>query len=194
MEKNTLKIKNIINLEEFYDNSIEFSHLFEVQTPPKEIRLFKERFNFEIGNLLVGDLVLDLESERMLEIHPFPEWVIQLKTIPPSKSKPYLVVPNFSRSFMKKLGRKTFGLKIGLIKKEISSLDMENLIAFEYEEGINVLVPAFVPHFFISSKRNKEVGDLPPYLQVFEPNLLDIAKVLRIKPTYYFKLPFNVEI
>ena len=192
MTDKLIKIQKIITIKDFQNNRENFIYLFEVQFPPKEIKLFKERYNFELGTLLVGDLLLDLEKERMLEIHPFPEWVVHLKT--ESKCKPYLVVPNFSKAFINKLLRKPLHVKLDLLKNCISSLEIENLIAFEYEEGINLLIPAYIPHFFISSKIDKECGEQPPYLQVFEPNFADIAKVLRIKPSYYFKLSFYAEI
>ncbi len=190
MSQNLFNIKNVFTIDDIYRNKEDLHHLFEVQLPPKEIKLFKERFHFELGTLLIGDLVLDLEKERMLEIHPFPEWVVELKT--ETKCKPYLVVPNFSQSFINKLLRKPLEKKIDLLENEISRLEIEKLIAFEYEIGINVLVPAYIPHFFISSK-NEKLSEYP-YLQVFEPDFTNIVNVLKIKPSYYFKLPFFVQI
>ncbi|GAH68289.1 unnamed protein product, partial [marine sediment metagenome] len=39
-----------------------------------------------------------------------------------------------------------------------------------------------------------DAGEEPPYLQVFEPNLDVLTKNLRIKTSYFFKLPFSVYI
>ncbi len=194
MPNNQINIQNIVKMDDYVRNEEKYEHIFEVQLPPKNINLFKPRFNFEMGTPLVGDLLLDLEQENMLEIHPFPEWVVQLKSRDKVNSKAYLIVPNFPRSFIKKLSRKPIGQKINLIQQEVDKTTIEDLLAFEYEVGINVLVPAFTPHFFISSKINKEAGDSPPYLQVFEPNLENLTRILRIKTTYFFKLPFNVMI
>ncbi len=194
MSDRALKIKKIINFKCYQENKEIYAHLFEIQQPNEDIKLFKERYSHDLGTLLVGDLVLDLERERLLEIHPFPEWVVQLKASMKINAKPYLVVPNFSPSFMKKLLRKSLDSKLELLKDQISRLKIEDLIGLEYQVGINVLVPAYVPHFFISSKIKKEEGEKPPYLQVFEPNYLSVVKTLNIKPSYYFKLPFHVEI
>ncbi len=167
-----------------------YEHLFEIQTPPSDIKLWKIRFNFDLGTLLLGDLLLDLEQEKMLEIHPFPEWVVQLKCVSNGKSKPYLVVPNLPKSLVRKFARKTSDEIVEILTQEIPKLKINDLIAVEYEVGVNILVPAFIPHFFISSKINKAEGELPPYLQVFEPNIESTTKNLKIKPTYYFELPF----
>ncbi|MFX1445622.1 MAG: hypothetical protein ACFFHV_19575 [Promethearchaeota archaeon] len=194
MTDNLVKLKNIITLETYNKNPVAYQHLFEVQLPPDNINLFKVRSHFEMGTPLVGDLVLDLENEKMLEIHPFPEWVVFLKSSDRVKSNPYLIVPNFPKSLVKKFTRKSVDERIELIQSEIDSITIDNLIGFEYEIGINILVPAFIPHFFIASKINKDAGEKPPYLQVFEPNLDVLTKNLRIKTSYFFKLPFSVYI
>ena len=192
MTEKSLKVLNIINIEDYLKNSREYHHLFEVQLPPDEINLWKVRDHFDMGTLMVGDLLLDLEQENKLEIHPFPEWVVHLRSKGVVKSKPYLIVPNLSKQTVKKINRKSFNEKIELIQDEIKNLKIDDLIAFEYELGVNILVPAFIPHFFISSKINKEEGNEPPYLQVFEPKIDTITALLKVKPTYYFKLPFTV--
>ncbi|MHA1489269.1 MAG: hypothetical protein ACTSRI_06405 [Promethearchaeota archaeon] len=194
MTNNLKKIKNIITLEEYINNKEKYIHLFEVQLPPDDLKLFKPRLNFEMGNPLIGDLRLDLEKENMLEIHPFPEWVVQLKSPENVKCKPYLIVPNFSLSVVKSLARKSFEKKLKIIEQEVKKLTIDDLIAFKYEIGINILVRGFTPHFFISSKINKDIGEAPPYLQVFEPNMDKITRILKIKTTYFFKLPFSVMI
>ncbi len=194
MTDNLVKLKKIITLEAYNENPDTYQHLFEIQLPPKNINLFKVRHHFEMGTPMVGDLVLDLESEKMLEIHPFPEWVVFLKSSTKVKSKPYLVVPNFPKSLVKKFSRKSVDERIGLIQSEIGTITIDDIIAFEYDIGINILVPAFIPHFFISSKINKDAGEEPPYLQVFEPNLDVLTKNLKVKMSYFFKLPFSVYI
>ena len=194
MTDNLVKLKKIITLQAYNENPDAYQHLFEVQLPPENINLFKVRHNFEMGTPMVGDLVLDLESEKMLEIHPFPEWVVFLKSSTKVKSKPYLVVPNFPNSLVKKFSRKSVEERIGLIQNEIDSITIDDIIGFEYDIGINILVPAFISHFFISTKINKDAGEAPPYLQVFEPNLDVLTKNLQIKMSYFFKLPFSVYI
>ena len=189
-----LKIKNIITLGAYMKKKNSYEHLFEVQLPPEGATLFKVRYNFDMGTPLVGDLILDLETERMLEVHPFPEWVVYLKSSYKVNSKPYLIVPDFPKTLVNKILRKSVEERINLIQKQIDTIKIEDLLAFEYEIGINILVPAFIPHFFISSKINKEADEKPPYLQVFEPNLDILMKNLKIKTTYIFKLPFSVSI
>jgi hypothetical protein len=188
------RIINIVTYNDYIKEENLYENLFEVQLPPEDINLWKIRYNFNMGTPLLGDLLLDLEQEERLEIHPFPEWVVQLKTKDVVKSKPYLVVPNFSKPLIKKINRKSINEKIELIQNEIDTIKIDDLIAFEYDIGINILVPAFIPHFFISSKINREAGEKPPYLQVFEPNLEVLTKNLKIKTTYFFKLPFSVTV
>ncbi|MHA1274545.1 MAG: hypothetical protein ACTSQJ_17060 [Promethearchaeota archaeon] len=192
MEPNVYKIKNIIRLEDYYENINLFNHLFEVQLPPNDLKSWRPRYNYEIGNLLVGDLILDLEKENTLEVHPFPEWVVHLRTINPTNSIPYLIVPNLPNSFMKKLNRKNIDQRTVLVQEKIKNLKIDDFIAFEYKIGVNVLIHAFTPHLFISSKVNKEIGDIGSYLQVFEPNFELFTKILKIKTTYFFKIPFSV--
>jgi hypothetical protein len=194
MKETSIKIKKILTFESYLKNKELYKYLFEIQMPPENIKLWKVRYNFDLGTILVGDLLLDLEQERMFEIHPFPEWIVYLKSTYNVKSKPYLIVPMFSNSIVKQLSRISLDKRIDLIQKEIEKISIEDLIAFEYDIGINILVPAFIPHFFISSKINKEAGESPPYLQVFEPNLDILTKNLKIKTSYLFKLPFSVSI
>jgi len=192
MTETLVQIKNIINFDDYIKNPQEYNHLFEVQIPPDDINLWKIRYNFDMGTPLVGDLLLDLESEKNLEIHPFPEWVVFLKSKGNINSKPYLIVPNFPKSFIKKISRKSVDEKINLIKNQVEGVQIDDLIAFEYQVGINILVPAFIPHFFISSHIAKDTSETPPYLQVFEPKLDTLTKNLKIKTTYFLKLPFTV--
>ena len=65
MTDNSVKLNKIITLETYNENPDAYNHLFEVQLPPENINLFKVRYHFEMGTPLVGDLVLDLESEKM---------------------------------------------------------------------------------------------------------------------------------
>ena len=192
MNESLINIKNIIKFEDYIKNTKEFIHIFEVQMPPDEINLWKIRYNYDMGTPLLGDLLLDLEKENMLETHPFPEWVVYLKSVGNFSSKPYLIVPNFPKNLIKKIARKTVDEKINVIQNEIDTITIDDLIAFEYEIGINILVPAFIPHFFISSRINKDAGERPPYLQVFEPKLDVLTRNLKIKTSYFFKLPFTL--
>lgn len=188
------KLTNIITLEDYISKENDYNHLIEVQFPPADVNMFKVRFNFDMGTPLIGDLILDVETESLLELHPFPEWVVYLRSRTTTKSTPYLIVPNLSKKFMRKLNRKSVDQRIDLIKDELKDLKQSDLLAFEYKLGINILVPAFTPHLFISSKIDKESGDNPPYLQVFEPKLDELTKNLKIKTTYFFNLPYKVSV
>lgn len=188
------KLTNIITLEDYISKENDYNHLIEVQFPPADVNIFKVRMNFDMGTPLIGDLVLDVEAENLLEVHPFPEWVVFLRSKTLTKSKPYLVVPNLSKKFMRKLNRKSVYHRIELIKEELKDLKQSDLFAFEYELGVNILVPAFTPHLFVSSQIDKVSGDNPPYLQVFEPKLDELTKNLKIKTTYFFTLPYKVSI
>ncbi|MBD3255022.1 MAG: hypothetical protein GF383_08005 [Candidatus Lokiarchaeota archaeon] len=192
MSEKEFEIQKIVDINRYLQNPAAYRHLFEVQVPPSKIKTWKVRYNYILGTLMVGDLILDLESENMLEIHPFPEWVVHLKRFNQPTTVPYLVVPDLDLSITRKITRKPYPDKIELIEDLISHLTISNLIAFEYQLGVNVLVPAFIPHFFISSKFDKEGHVAAPYLQVFEPNINALQQTLNIKPTSYFQLPFSV--
>ena len=103
MEKDAKKVKTIITFNDYATHVNIYNHLFEVQLPTEDLKLWKTRYRFELGTPLVGDLLLDLEQEKALEIHPFPEWVVYLKSLGKVKAKPYLIVPNFSKAFVRKL-------------------------------------------------------------------------------------------
>ena len=95
---------------------------------------------------------------------------------------------------VRKFRRKSIDERIELIQNEINSTQIQDLLGFEYKIGINIMVPAFIPHFFISSHIDEIKGDKPPYLQVFEPELSYLTKNLNIKTTYYFQLPYKASI
>ena len=194
MSKTCENVRTIIDFEDYMGAKDQYQHLFEVQVPPEDLHSFKPRMGFELGTPLVGDLVLDLEEEDHLEFHPFPEWVVQLRTKENVESKPYLILPELSRSFVRRLARKPLAKRVDMINEKIEDTSIDQLLAFEYEVGINVLVPPFIPHFFISSIIDKEAGKKAPYLQVFEPKIDDVVKALKIKPTYFVTLPFKVKI
>jgi hypothetical protein len=187
-------IIDIINLNNYLDNQDNFNHLFKVQLPHENLKLWKVRYKIDLGTFIVGDLLLNLEEENSFEVHPFPEWVVYLKTLQNLTSKPYLIVPKLSKLFIKNLERKKIHKKIELIQDEMNNINIDDILAFEYELGINILVPAFIPHTFLSSKIQYEDGEKPPFLQVFEPNIEHITKSLKIEPTHFFQLPFSFKI
>ncbi|MHA1150348.1 MAG: hypothetical protein ACTSR8_19140 [Promethearchaeota archaeon] len=192
MTENLQNVKTIIKMGDYLKDPNLYNFLFELQQPPNDINLWKIKYNFKMGTPLVGDLILDLEKENNLEVHPFPEWVVFLRYTAKVNSRPYLIVPKLDNKFVRKLSRKTIDDRISMLKEKIKALTIDDFLAFEYELGINVLVPAFIPHLFISSTIKKEEGESPPYLQVFEPNIDILNTTLKIRPTYFFKLPFSV--
>ncbi len=193
MSEKVNNIKFIIRLKNYIENEENFKHLFEIQLAPPGLKNFKPRFNFDKGGtLLVGDLVLNIEEEQYLESHPFPEWVVQLISKEKPIGKPYLIVPNLPNRFISKLNKMNYIKRISKIEEMINSLTADDLIAFEYQIGVNIKINANVPHTFIA-KIAPEKHEKPPYLQVYEPNLKIFNEVLKFKTPYY-KLPFKIRI
>lgn len=51
MESNVKKIKTIITLNDYAKGTNIYKHLFEVQLPTEDLKLWKPRYNFELGTL-----------------------------------------------------------------------------------------------------------------------------------------------
>lgn len=193
MTESIKKISNVIRLNEYLEDEEKYVHLFEIQYPPQNLKNFRPRYNFEQGGtFLVGDLVLDLQEEEYLESHPFPEWVVQLISKSGSSGKAYFITLNLEVNFISRLNKMNYEKRVKKIDEKVALITQEEVFAFEYQIGINIKVPANIPHAFIS-KYNSNKNEVPPYLQVFEPNLRIFNETLKLKTPYY-KLPFKIKV
>jgi hypothetical protein len=175
----------------------EYEHLVQYQSKPadlpKQFENFREKETYPAGNLLVGDLIINEEFSKQLEMHPFPEWVaqfIRLDTTADSVDG-YCVALNLGPKELKKLDRKDWRDRKDAAKELVKDLKPEGLVAFRMAPGICVKVPGSVPHYFVSAK--KPDGKEYPYCQVYEPRI-PFLDVFRYDPTAYFQLPIEIRI
>jgi hypothetical protein len=185
----------IIDFREKAEVLKEFEHLVQYQAKPadlpKQFENFREKESYPAGNLLVGDLVINEEFSKQLEMHPFPEWVaqfIRLDTAADSVNG-YCVALNLSAKEIKKIERKDWRERKDAVKELVKELKPEGLVAFRMAPGICVKVPGSVPHYFISAK--KADGKEYPYCQVYEPKIT-FLDAFRHEPTAYFQTPFEI--
>ena len=96
----------------------EYSHLIEYQQKPadlpQEYENFRPRDTFPTGQLLCGDLIVNEDMTKQLEMHPFPEWVVQLIRLDTKEGQVdgQVVCLSMSKKELKKLGRKDWGTRV----------------------------------------------------------------------------------
>ena len=190
----------IIDFRENPEALKEIEHLAEFQAKPedlpKEFENFRPRGGFPAGHLLVGDLVINEESSKQLEVHPFPEWVVQLVRLDTASDSVdgYCVVLNIDAKDVRKMEKKDWRERKDMIKEMVKACQPESLLAFRMVPGICVKVMANVPHYFIAAAKT-ETTDYP-YCQVFEPNITweELAPFGKFEPTAYFQTSFEIRI
>lgn len=178
----------------------EYSHLIEFQQKPadlpQEYENFRPRDTFPTGNLLCGDLIVNEEMTKKLEMHPFPEWVVQLIRLDTRDEQVdgHVVCLNVSKKELRKLGRKDWSTRVGMNKEKIKAMTPDDLLAFRMAPGICVKVIANVPHYFIC--KEKPAGKSYPYMQVFEPSIdwETLQPFGKFSPTAYFSTPFEIKL
>lgn len=176
------------------------SHLVEYQAAPTDLpqqyENFRVRETFPVGTLLCGDLVINEESTMQLEMHPFPEWVVQLQRLetPMASLQGHCIALDMTAKELKKLGRKDWKDRKELVRDLVKQCTGDKLVAFSMAPGICLKVPANVPHYFVSVKNDGTAAY--PYCQVFEPAIAwdTLAPFGRVEPTAYFQLPFGASV
>ncbi|MHA1369807.1 MAG: hypothetical protein ACTSWN_07765 [Promethearchaeota archaeon] len=191
----------IIDFQENIEGLNEYSHLVEYQIKPDDIPepfgIFKPREIFPTGRLLCGDLIVNETSTKQVEMHPFPEWVVQLLRLD-TKDEPvdgYCVALNMEPKVIKKQKRKDWKTRTTIIKEFIKGCSEQDVLAFKMAPGICLKVNANVPHYFISGTTSP--GSVYPYMQVFEPaiNWEELAPFGKVaESTAYFTMPFEIKI
>ncbi|MHA1889415.1 MAG: hypothetical protein ACTSYS_00350 [Promethearchaeota archaeon] len=163
---------------------------------PGEYEFFRVREIFPAGKLLCGDLVVNETSSKQLEIHPFPEWVVQvIQPAPVEESLPaYCVFLNLNKKQLKKISKMSTKEKKSEIKELVKSCTNNDIIAFKMAPGACVKVNPNVPHYFITEKSSE--GKSIPYALVFEPSIdWEAMKIFgKFESTAYFSLPFDLQV
>lgn len=185
----------IITANEYLSASITNAHLFEVNLPSEKMVeknqdwVVRESF-LPFGPLMVGDLRVVKNDTNVFEIHPFPEWVVQIYLPNKKVGSVYALVPNWTAEFIQELDKMVWSDRLIEIQNRLNKLKIDEIIAVKYEVGTSIKIPANVPHEFISVVHP---GEEIPYCQVFEPNDTGIVKAFKITMPV-FQLPFNVKI
>ncbi len=191
MSNEEWKITEIWAIEDALKNQAEWGHLFEIQLPPPDFKNFREREKYDIaGHLLVGDLVIDENSTTFLETHPFPEWVVQLDLPGKKFGSAFVIFGKVPQKLIKRWASKPWETRVKQTAKQVQKLTASDLFAIQYHIGINIKVPANVPHYFLSACVGE---DTFPYMQVFEPTIPLLNDVLG-GPTAYHNLPSRVKV
>lgn len=185
----------IITANEYSTTNKTYGHLIEVNLPSEKMVeknqdwMVRESF-LPFGPLLVGDLRVIKNDTNVFEIHPFPEWVVQIYLPNKKVGSVYALVPNWTVEYIQELGEMIWSDRLIEIQTRLRILKIEQIIAVKYEVGTSIKIPANVPHEFISVVHP---GEEIPYCQVFEPNDSGIVKTFKITMPV-FQLPFSVKI
>ncbi|GAB4328866.1 MAG: hypothetical protein Kow0069_36180 [Promethearchaeota archaeon] len=187
MAEEVNRLEEVWSLKRAIEEVDRWGHLYEVLVPPAGFQGFRERDGFETGGtLMVGDLVLVETKARVLETHPFPEWVLQSRRVDAESAPAYLVLPKLPRKVVeRRLVRKPYEVRVAATKKALAGLGPGDLFAIEYEEGACVKVGANVPHYFLAPEAPATPGSAPPYLLVFEPKVPFFTEALASTTPYY---------
>lgn len=185
----------IIHESEYTQSQQTYGHLFDICQPKPE--MIEKKMDWwvrdgydKLGTLMVGDLIVLKHETNVMEIHPFPEWVVQMHLVGKSSGKTYAIVPTLEEKDIRKLEMRDWEKRIKKVQEMLDSLSEKNFIAIEYKDGISIKIPANVPHDFISVVNSNESD---PYCQVFEPNFMHVAEIFKIN-TPYFNLKMNLKI
>ena len=194
-------IKLILNMQiitesEYQEAASSYAHLFEISTPPammveKDLSWLVRDEVTQGGTLMLGDLLVVKHSTKVVETHPFPEWVIQLHRIGKKSGKVYAIIPKLTPKQIKRFNRKDPFRRNEKTIESLTALSHEDFLAIEYQEGICIKIPANVPHEFISVVGE---GEDNPYCQVFEPNFAPMADLVKFDVTKFYDLDFEVHL
>jgi hypothetical protein len=177
----------IIHENEYERAQIKFGHLFDICSPKPEMIeknmdwIVRDGFS-QFGTLAVGDLRVIKHTTSVLEIHPFPEWVVQCYVPGKKSGKVYALIPILLEKDVRKIERTPWAQRIDIIQKLLDPLIEKDFLAIEYVIGIDIKIPANIPHDFISIV---DQGEEIPYCQVFEPNINGIVEKLRIESPFF---------
>ena len=180
---------------EYLEANEQYKHLFEISTPP--INMIKKKLHWQVrddykvgGTLMVGDLLVTKTNTKVLESHPFPEWVVQIYQPGVKSRTTYCVIPNLTPEFMEKV-HKQLDFKEELIQERLEKLTNEDYLIIEYRDGVCIKIPPFVPHEFITIDDNEL---RKPYCQVFEPDLAEQSIAFGFDLTSFYLIPIELSV
>jgi len=140
---------------------------------------------------MVGDLRVLKDKTSVLEIHPFPEWVVQIFQYGIETGDTFAIVPNFPKKEVDDMRDLPWSLRVEKIEALLNDLELSEYLAVKYQDGVCLKVPANIPHEFIRiADKNENV----PYCQVFEPDFKSIGEVFQIQPTMFFEIKETLSI
>ncbi len=181
----------ILSLQDAALSTKEFSHLFEISTLPAAF-VENQALDWRVrdgysnaGTLLVGDLRVMKSSTAIVEIHPFPEWLVEILQPGQQVGKAYAIVPNWSIERLERIKSKAWEEKLSCIEKHLQETSADEWLAITYQPGVCIKIPAYVPHEFLAVVKE---GEIHPYLQCFEPNFEFLSESLGINPTALFSV------
>ena len=162
----------------------DFAHLFEILQPPPGLLNFKPKDRFSAGGyILVGDLVCNETQTNVMEIHPFPEWVVNSGRFGTCSGKAYAIFARIDPKFLeRKISRKDWMGRVQEYKEYLKSLTIDGVFAVELPVGCIIKVCNNVPHYFLSKQ---QPGEDYPYLVVFEPEIPLLTEDLKIATAYF---------
>jgi hypothetical protein len=177
----------IVTPEQYGEIQKDNEHLFDICMPTaqmieNDLEWFVRDGFDQAGTLLLGDLRVKKTSTKAVEIHPFPEWVIQMHLPGKKSGKVYVIIPKITQKLLKKIERRPWEKRLVKIQETLDTLTPDDYLAIEYVEGISIKVPANVPHDFIGVIKE---GEEVPYCQVFEPNFSHIGELFKINTPYF---------
>ena len=188
----------IIDYKENPDTLKQWAHLCAYQVRPESLgpQNFAKRDGFPVGHLMVGDLIVNEEFAKQLEVHPFPEWVAQLvrlDTEQPSVDG-YCIFLNVPEKDFHKIEKKDWRERKDQFKDLVKACTEDDIVAFHMVPGICVKVIANTPHYFISAAKSEDAEY--PYCQVYEPEIdwPSLAPFGKLEPTAYFSTPFEMRV
>ncbi len=164
-------------------------HLIEFNSIPQNMHehhldwQVREKINADHGFLL-GDLQVIKTKTKVMETHPFSEWVLQSYSNYPQGTV-YLLIPPFTQEEMTHIFTLSLPQRKEWIQDALTATPADTFLAFQYCIGVNIKVNAYVPHEFISSCKPDQHS---PYCQVFEPNYAYEEQMFRVASTIFYDL------
>ena len=164
-------------------------HLIEFNSLPQNMQdhhidwQVREKINADHGFLL-GDLQVIKTKTKVMETHPFSEWVLHLYSAHP-QGIVYLLIPPFTQEQLTHIFTLSLPQRKDWIQHTLTSTPAEAFLAIQYCMGVNIKVNAYVPHEFLSSCK---LDQHYPYCQVFEPNYAYEEQMFHVASTIYYDL------
>ena len=191
-----MNISKIYAEFEYREVNEKYSHLVDIgilnENMVKDNIEWEIRGGFRISRpLLVGDLRVIRQKSQIMEIHQFPEWVIQMYQTNTNAADTLLIMPELSSKMVKDLQNMPWNTRCLKIQEILKKEKNPTYVGISYRDGVSIKVNANIPHDFICPL----IGDQSvSYCQVFEPDFNSIGEVYKIDPTKIFPLEYELSL